>query len=49
MGDRGVNNVQVLFHDGCKVCLGIAESLSLSMGGLTVIDPGMCPHLSPSC
>lgn len=45
IGDGGADNAQVLFHDGCNVCLGIAESLSLSMPGLTVIDLGMRPEL----
>ncbi len=45
LGDSGADNVQVLFHDGCNVCLDIAGNLSLSMPGLTVIDLGLRPEL----
>lgn len=44
-GDEGASNPQVLFHDGCNVCLDIAQTLGLSMPGLTVIDLGMRPEL----
>jgi GMP synthase (glutamine-hydrolysing) len=45
IGDGAADKLQVLFHDGCSVCLGIAASLALSMPGLTVIDLGLRPEL----
>jgi len=34
----------ILFHDGCGLCLDIAQTLELSIPGLTVIDLGAHPE-----
>ncbi|NNG22005.1 hypothetical protein [Telluria aromaticivorans] len=35
----------ILFHDGCRLCLDIAQTLELTIPGLTVIDLGAHPEL----
>ena len=36
----------VLYHDGCRLCLDIARTLSGAMPGLFVIDLGLHPDLA---
>lgn len=36
---------RILFHDGCRLCLDIAQTLESSIPGLTVIDLGLQPEL----
>ena len=37
----------ILFHDGCRICLGIAETLQQTMPGLQVVDLGLHPERKP--
>lgn len=36
----------ILYHDGCRLCLDIARTLSSAMPGLCVVDLGLHPDLS---
>lgn len=36
----------VLYHDGCRLCLDIARTLSGAMPGLCVVDLGLHPDLA---
>jgi hypothetical protein len=38
-------NLPILFHDGCGLCLDIAQTLLGSMPGLTVVDLGLNPGM----
>lgn len=38
------DSAPVLFHDGCNVCLDIAQTLLLTIPGLSSIDLGVHPH-----
>ena len=35
----------ILYHDGCSICLDIAQTLQGTMPGLAIVDLGLHPEL----
>jgi len=41
-----LNATPILFHDGCRVCLDIAETLAGTMPVLEIVDLGVHPDMA---
>ena len=37
----------ILFHDGCRLCLDIAQTLLGTVPGLVIVDLGLDPAMKP--